>query len=307
MLCHASALSRYVDEILYNISQLLTLAHVKTKRLQRDDQPAPECTVTLQAPTLDEACVSEPCKLSDLGSYQVDFKAESKHSLATIADSLDCLINGFVSVDVSIGDSNIACAHLDLLPIAQGSASVQARLNLHPSQENGEHVLLPSSNITVAAHVTREDEHAGNVDVSSVPGESLYQQTRVPFHFLSERQATESAVASLSCIPTSDVPPAFMSAAAASSGGIQIRFGFMWLGDESPHGFSSVIGVCDGEQFHQKRKTRTLLCYEEFASLQDAVASGKSVYMEIARCGASCLDHFPLAQTSDIQRQRPSP
>ena len=121
----------------------------------QDCQNPPACTVTLKSPTLDGPCTSEPCSLSDVGSYQLNYTAESKHALATVHQDLPKLLNSPLVVEVSVDGGTVAQAQLDLLPVAsQASASVQARLNLIQSQD--EWPLAPNANVTVAVTFTRD-------------------------------------------------------------------------------------------------------------------------------------------------------
>eukprot|EP00892_Ulva_mutabilis_P006958 jgi/Ulvmu1/4634/UM002_0365.1 len=265
------------------VGPLVYISYVvsRVSALTDADQDAPECTVTLRAPTLDDACISEPCALSDVGSYPVDLKAESKHPLETIAGALGALLNGFVSVEVSISNQVVASAKLDLLPLAQGSESVQARLKLTPSVDS-EQVLLPHPNVTVAAHLTRDADEVEDTTLPRVSGEAAAQEARTPFRFLNETEVSESTVASIICTPV-ELPPPFLSASGAASGGMQIRMGIMWLDDTSAHGFSSIVGMCDGDKFLGKGKGRSLLRTDDFLSLQDAAASGHPFYVEMGR------------------------
>lgn len=236
----------------------------------------------LRAPTLDEPCTSEPCQVSDVGSYQLDFKAESKHSLDSVAENLGTLLNGFVYVDVCIAGSVVAHARLDLLPVAQGSASVQARLNLIPNQESSGS-LKSNANITLAAHLTQDNEDAFPDNPAQGANEPPNQLGRVPFHFLGDQEVSNSTVASISCLPATNLPPAFLTAACSAIGGLTICMGLSWQSESSASGFFSSVGLCDGQEFQKHQHCRTLLRRDDFLSLQDAAASCGKFYVEIAR------------------------
>lgn len=237
--------------------------------------------MTLRAPTLDDPCTSEPCHASDVGSYQLEFKAESKHNMDTAAESLEKLLNGSVDVDVSIEGCVVAHAHLDLLPVAQGSASVQARLNLVPAPESGR-TLKPNSNITLAVHLA-EQKSDTLPDSPAHGADATHPTARVPFQFLDEHEASESTVASISCLPTSDLPSELLNAASFAMGGIDIHFGLMWLSESCAHGFGSAIACCDGQSLKKYGRCRKLLRRDTYLSLRDTASSGGSFYVELAR------------------------
>lgn len=217
-----------------------------------------------------------------MGSYLMDFKAESKHSVDSVADSMATLLNGFVDVDVCIAGRVVAHAHLDLLPVAQGLASVQARLNLIPNQESLE-ILKSNANITLAAHLTQDSEESLPHNPAQPANEAPNQIGRVPFQFLDDQEVCKSTVASISFLPMTNLPPAFLTAANSSVCGFTICIGLSWQSESSASGFFSTVGLCDGQGFQKYRLCRTLLRHDVFLSLQDAAASPGKFYIEIAR------------------------
>lgn len=201
--------------------------------------------------------------------------------MGAIADTLDILLNGSLGVEVSVGGEVVAHASLDLLPMAQGSASVQARLNLTPSQ-TGMLSISQSSNIALAAHLTQDNADAVSAGVAQA--ETAQAPTlRMPFHFLTEQEVSESSVACISCMPKTGLPQEFLTAAGSAPEGMHLCLGLMWLDESIAHGIHRRIGQCDGQEFHKIAKCRTLLRSDDFASLQNAAASRGPFYIEISR------------------------
>ena len=250
----------------------------------QDCQNPPACTVTLKSPTLDGPCTSEPCSLSDVGSYQLNYTAESKHALATVHQDLPKLLNSPLVVEVSVDGGTVAQAQLDLLPVAsQASASVQARLNLIQSQD--EWPLAPNANVTVAVTFTRdapETSDKGTEDVSP-ESDNISKELFAPFHFVDVSTVAESTVLALGPASATDLPSTFLSATAAVPSGLGVQLALLWQTDNSWTGTSSALGVCSGGAVAWNTAWRTFVQPADFAALKDAVESGSDIYVEVAR------------------------
>jgi hypothetical protein len=242
---------------------------------------------------LDGPCTSEPCSLSDVGSYQLNYSAESKHSLATAHQNLPKLLNSPLVVEVSADGQVVGHARLDLLPVASlASASIQARLNLIQSQE--EWPLAPNANITVAVTCTRDapEESAGPAGHQQMPSDGAAREPFIPFHFVDAATVTESSVLTVAPGAVTDLPSGFLSATAAAPSGLGVRLALVWRSVSSWTGVTSSLGVCSGAQVTWQTGWRTFVNPTDLAALKDAINDGSDVYLEVARlvrCHCPCM------------------
>ena len=250
----------------------------------QDSQNATECTVTLKSPTLDGPCTSEPCSLSDVGSYQLSYTAESKHALAKAHQDLPKLLNSPLVVEVSVHGQIVAQAQLDLLPVAsQASASVQARLNLIQSQE--EWTLAPHANVTVAVSFRRDAPETSDNGTEELPSQSenVSKELFTPFHFVDVSTVTETSVLALGPASATELPSSFLSATTAVPSGLGVQLALIWQTGECWTGITSSLGECSGEVVAWSAAWRTFVKPADFAALKDAVRSGIDIYVEVAR------------------------
>jgi hypothetical protein len=256
----------------------------------------PACTVTLTTPTLEQACTSEPCSVSDIGSYPFQFHKESKHQLMKAGELLETLINTPVGIQIAAGPDIVGTAQLDLLPAATaGSSTIAVRLDLKPVHSGeGPSRLLPDANVTISVRFLRDPsdgttaQPAADAEQNAADG----ADHRVPHHCVDPNNVESTTVLTIAPGALSSAPAILSSA----PGGFRGSLGLLWSSQDSTAGVKLPTADWQDGGFAWPKERRVVVERSAFAALQEAVLGGKDAFLELARCVGCGSEVMSLAR-----------